>query len=332
MSVQAVQMRSETSRADRAAQAWSNIIPHLPACARIETLQEKKNSAVYCLRHAGPHGQNVIAKWVRSAPCAIERAVYENILPRLATPTLRCLGGGPDETEGFQWIFVEQAHGVEFDSANPAHLAIASRWLAELHSTLQGLAGEMARDGRLPMVGPAQCVGQMRAAMNRIAAFIENPALGDDDRIVLRELLGQCESLDGSCDRLARHCRRFPSTLVHGDFVAKNLRISVEDAVAHLLVFDWEMAGYGPPAADLAECNDPANYHASLGGALCSLTPTDVESLVLIGKCLRWAAAVDWASWGLEGPWVRKPMRNLRCYRDDMRTLVGLLRQAGLAS
>jgi hypothetical protein len=334
MSGQAVQLQSQMSRADRAAHAWSNIAPHRQRCTRIEMLQEKKNSAVYCLQHAGPHGENIIAKWVRSAPCAIERTVYENILPRLGTRALRCFGNGPDEADGFHWIFVEQARGDEYDSTNPAHRAIASSWLAGLHSSARELAAAMADGGRLPSVGPRECANQIHRAMDRIGSFIGNPALAEDDRAVLGELIGQCELLLGHSDVLDRHCRHFQPTLVHGDFVAKNLRICVEAAVAHLLVFDWEMAGYGVPAADLAECDDPANYRASVGGTLCSrtLTPTDVESLVLIGKCLRWAAAVDWASWGLEGPWVRKPMRNLRCYRDDMRKLAGLLRQAGLAS
>jgi hypothetical protein len=330
MSVQTSHVGSGTSRADRAATTWSNLMHGNLARGPVETLQEKKNSAVYCLPHAGPLGQNIIAKWVRAAPCAIERTVYQNILPRLGAQAPRWFGTAADELDGFHWVFLEEAHGLEYDSTNSAHRTIAASWLAGLHARAQALAAEMAQTGRLPPVGPAECAASIRTAMDRIAGFIENPALGNEDRVVLRELLSQSESLSGWCPGLARHCNRFPRTLVHGDFVAKNLRVCLEDAASHLLVFDWEMAGYGPPAADLAECDDLASYHASLDGALRLLAPEDVQSLSLVGKALRWAAAVDWASWGLEGPWVRKPMRNLRCYRDDMRKLADLLGQAGL--
>jgi hypothetical protein len=332
VSGQAAHSQLQTSRAQRAAAAWSTLSPRCPACTPVETLQEKKNSAVYRLAEAGPHGQSIIAKWLRAEPCAIEQTVYDNVLARLETRAARCFGSVADDADGFHWIFVEEAGGVGYDPNDSSHRAIASAWLAELHSTAQDLAAATAESGHLPQVGPSRCIRRIAGAKDRIASFVENPALHDDDRSVLAELLGQCDSLSGWCESLDGHYRRFAPTLVHGDFVAKNLRICIEDGQAHLLVFDWEMAGYGPPAADLAECDDLANYHASLRGMFRTETLADVQVLALIGKALRWAAAVDWASWGLEGPWVRKPMRNLRCYCHDMRELACALRQAGLAS
>lgn len=328
MSGQAAHLQLQTSRARRATGAWSNFLPDCRAGIRVETLQEKKYSAVYRLPGAGPHGENVIAKWLRAERCAIERTVYDRILARLQIRATRCFGSIPDETDGFAWIFVEEAVGVEYDSTDPAHRAIASRSLAELHSTAHSLAGAAANCGRLPPVGLPQCAIRISQAKERIISFMGNPALDNDDRTVLAEVLGQCDMLNGWRDRLDRRCGRFPPTLVHGDFVAKNLRICPQDR--HLLVFDWEMAGYGPPGADLAECDDLANYHASLGRTFRMPALADVQVLALIGKTLRWAAAVDWASWGLDGSWVRKPMRDLGCYCKDMRELAGALRQAGL--
>jgi hypothetical protein len=332
VSGQAVYLQSQLPHGRRAALAWSNLSPNCTPPARVEALQEKKNSAVYRLAHVGLRGENVIAKWVRARPCAIERTIYDNILARLETRSLRCFGDEPDDTVGFHWIFFEEAEGIEFDPIEPSHRAIAAAWLAGLHSTAHDLAAAMAESGRLPQVGPAQCTSRIAGAKDRIAGFIGNPALADEDRAVLAEVIGQCESLNGWCDSLDRHYRRFAPTLVHGDFVAKNLRICIENGQAQLLVFDWEMAGFGPPATDLAECDDLAAYHASLNGTFRTQTLADVQRLALIGKALRWAAAIDWASWGLEGPWVRKPMRNLRCYCHDMRELASALGQAGLVS
>ena len=331
MSGQVAYSPLQSSRAQRAMAAWSNLTPNCRAVP-IETLQEKKNCAVYRLPGAGSHGENVIAKWLRAGPCVIERTVYDRILARLQMPTPCCIGSVPDDTDGFAWLFVEEAAGVEYDSTDPAHRAIASKWLAELHSTAHDLAGAAAKSRRLPPVGLPQCAIRISRAKERIISFIGNPALDNEDRVVLAEVLEQCELLNGWCDRLDHHCRRFAPTLVHGDFVAKNLRICLKADQAHLLVFDWEMAGFGPPGADLAECDDLATYHASLGRTFRVLTLAEVQMLALIGKALRWAAAIDWASWGLDGPWVRKPMRDLGCYSHDMCELDGALRQAGLVS
>ena len=332
MSGDAAHLQLQASRAQRAAAAWSSLSPCRPTCTTVETLQEKKNSAVYRLTHAGPHGQNIIAKWLRAGPCAIERTVYDNILAPLEDRAVRCFGGVADETDGFHWIFVGEAGGVAYDPNDSSHRAIASAWLAGLHSTTHDLAAAIAERGHLPQVSPSHCIERIAGARDRIASFIGNPALTEEDRNVLADLLGQCDSLSGWCESLDRHQGRFAPTLVHGDFVAKNLRIDIENGQAHLLVFDWEMAGYGPPAADVAECDDLATYHASLRGVLRTLTPADIQVLALIGKAVRWAAAIDWASWGLEGPWARKPMRNLRCYCQDMHQLACALRHAGLAS
>ena len=182
--------------------------------------------------------------------------------------------------------------------------------------------------GELPCVGPTEALGQAATAGERISAFIDNPVFAAEDRQVLAVVIERCMQAETWTEAFERFCCDFPRTLVHCDFVAKNLRVSCEQ---QLMVFDWEMAGYGPPAADLAECDDLPAYTAALDGPMSERSLQEVQTLALIGKVLRWAAAVDWASWGLDGAWVRKPLRNFRCYANDMEDLVVRLKEAGIA-
>src|SRR5213592_385551 len=118
----------------RAVKAWRRIRPDCGEPQKIEILKlKRKKSAVYRLAGVGFNGSAVIAKRCTAATAAVERLIYETMLPRLPFPSLTCYGFVPEPEGDFCWLFLEDAgpYGYVQDSAE--HRALAGRWLANLH-------------------------------------------------------------------------------------------------------------------------------------------------------------------------------------------------------
>ena len=60
--------------------------------AAIEVLQRNKKATVYRLTALAPDGSDVIAKRARRITLAVERVIYERILPHVPVPSLCCYG------------------------------------------------------------------------------------------------------------------------------------------------------------------------------------------------------------------------------------------------
>src|SRR5216683_1616365 len=103
-----------------------------------------------------------------------------------------------------------------------------------------------------------------------------------------------------------------PETVVHGDQKEKNMRVTEGTAGLRLLVFDWEAAGWGVPAPDLASCPDLAAYHSIIQRCWPAVEQEDVQRMAQVGKLFRALAAVDWETWRLEFDNVERPILNLR--------------------
>src|SRR5262249_37076143 len=102
--------------------------------------------------------------------------------------------------------------------------------------------------------------------------------------------------------------------LAHGDFAGRNMIVlPVPDGLA-LVVFDWEMAGWGPPAVDLAEAD--LTLYGSLGRgrwpalAAGSLSRAGVGGRLLYGGL----ASCAWAVPDVLTEWVVKPITTLAFY------------------
>jgi aminoglycoside phosphotransferase (APT) family kinase protein len=80
-------------------------------------------------------------------------------------------------------------------------------------------------------------------------------------------------------------CERFPPTLVHGDFVEENLRVTAENGHRRLVPLDWEKAGWGVPAVDLVRVDVDLYYE--LAGEWLRSSRRELAELVLAGKIFR---------------------------------------------
>jgi aminoglycoside phosphotransferase (APT) family kinase protein len=77
-----------------------------------------------------------------------------------------------------------------------------------------------------------------------------------------------------------------PATLVHGDLAAQNMVSWVAGGRRELVVLDWDKAGWGVPAVDLAHLS-LADYSAGVIAASPSHPRSDLESVAWAGRLFR---------------------------------------------
>jgi aminoglycoside phosphotransferase (APT) family kinase protein len=127
---------------------------------------------------------------------------------------------------------------------------------------------------------------------------------------MLSGLLRRLGRIETRWEETCSGCASLPRTLVHGDFSRKNSRVRATLDGPELVVMDWETAGWGSPAADLANWSRPSRsspngwrgtvaldaYATAVADAWPRVTPDDLEHQARIGTLFRLVAAIRWAS------------------------------------
>jgi len=290
--------------------AWRRMAPKLPPAVRAEVLKAPKASrpsGVYRLIDRRG-GALAVAKRGSAPGLAVERALYERVLPALPVSAPRFVGYVEMGEEA--WLFIEDAGDERY---SPDDLALAAEWLAVLHAS----GARLVRDAGLPDRGPAHYRRHLEAARTTMEANRANRWLTDPDRVLVGEAIAMCARIDAQWHRLERVCARFPRTLVHGDFVEKNMRVWRRRGSTELLALDWETAGWADPAADLWQlAGSPLLEH------YCDVARAhgyDVDydhagDLAAVGVVFRWVAGLDWASQHLAYPWVERALGDIDFY------------------
>lgn len=258
--------------------------------------------AVFRLTFADGSHPAVFAKQCPAADLAFERRIYEEILPLLPVTTPRYHGfhAGPD---GYGWLFVEDVGGSRISVTDPTHRALAGRWLGTLHRA----AANVIAVTQLPEGGPPRYLGYLRTSRAFIREHLGNPVLRAADVEHLRSVLQWQDVLEARWPALESALANVPRTLVHGDFRPKNARVHPQAGAATLFVIDWEMAGFGIPAADLAPARnlgvtplvDPDAYEGAVREDWPEFDRAMFEHLTVAGKLFRALAAIDWDSQSL---------------------------------
>jgi hypothetical protein len=299
-----------------AARAWRNLYPASAEPSRVESLWHGKKphnkSQIFALHGVGTDGGNIVAKRCPRDTAMIEWTVYDKVLPRVPVPSVRCHGLIDDVEPRSCWLFLEDAGRESYSPQIAEHRAIASRWLGMMH----GATAKLVDGIGLPDRGADEYLRHLDGGRGRIMQNLDNPALSDDDRALLRNVSSQCDRLESRWDHIDEYCRRMPRTLVHADFAPKNLGTRAEPSGLTLLVFDWEMAGWGNPAPDLAECPDLLIYQSAAEEFWPDFNRHDVRRMATIGTVFRQLASLDWLSWRFAYPWIDKPVARLREWRD----------------
>ena len=301
-----------------AARAWRAL--HGARPANVERLRSATRSkpAIYRLtfdRRRAP----VFAKHCRAAELALERTIYEEILPRLPV-TVPAYGGSLEDVDGSAWLFVEDVGNRVLSARDPGRPVLTAQWLGLLHCS----GADLGRTD-LPDAGPARYLAHLRAGREAIRRNLGNRGLAPSDQTVLAGVLDLHERLESRWSGLERACEGLPKTFVHGDFRSKNVRMRVLGDVPVLYPIDWEMAGWGIPAADLAGAGapgltlpvDPRAYEEIVKERWPDVDASAIRRLAILGRVFQALAAIEWASATLrfESPLcLLKPVMSMRLY------------------
>ncbi len=299
------QATTEISQSDllqhSAVKAWRRLQPGQADPQRVEILKEKEKSAVYRLEGIGLGGTAVIAKRCLKATGLIERTVYEQILAHLPVVSLHYYGFSEDDNSC--WLFLEDVGKERFSPLVEEQRILAARWLGVVHTS----AAHITAASKLPDGGPSRYLGHLQSARHAILCNRTNPVLRAGDIAILESICNQFDFLEKRWNQVERWCEGLPLTLVHGDFRPKNIYVRTDHTGIGFFPLDWEIAGWGVPAADLAPCGGRALVHqvdivvywSAVRESWPFLDIPAIERLVNIGRIFRRLAAISWASMSL---------------------------------
>lgn len=287
-------------------------------------LASRSKPALYRLVFDEPGRPAVYAKRSPTSHLALERTVYQDILPHLPLTVPRCFGSCR-ESDGSTWLFVEDVGDGRPSNEAPEDRRLVAHWLGLLH---RSGAGD-PRAAQLPDAGPARYLGFLHAGRERVRSNLGNRALTDADRTILNGLLDQLDVVESRWPAIERACQGLPVTLVHGDFRPKNVRIRDAHPGSALYVLDWEMAGWGVPAADLASAIgpamtvaiDPEAYREEMRERWPDLDDRALRRLAILGRIFQALAGAHWSSSSLIFESVRhllRPVGAMRHYRAHL--------------
>ena len=304
-----------------AVEAWRELRPELLTPRCIETVRHGETRPIYRLEGVGFGGSGVIAKRCRLSTASIENIVYDEILPRLPFATLRYYGLVQEDDE-FAWLFLEDVGSVRFSRLLPEQRTLVARWLALMHT----FARSVGASAGLPERGQRHYLEHLRAARGNIRKNLANPAVSGSDVDLLWSVIALCDDLESQWSELAESFTGVPATVVHGDFRPKNVHVRTNEPGAGVFVLDWETAGWGPPAVDLAPARGPHSardvdvetYQSIAHEAWANLDSHMIGRLVAAGTMFRRLAAMDWAGSDLAFDDVSRPVGRLRVYRSEL--------------
>jgi hypothetical protein len=307
-----------------AARAWRHLQAGPVTVERVEPVRIDRDphAEVYRLAGAWPARCPIIAKRGLQARAQIERTIYEALLPHLPIRTLHYYGAVEEADGAHWWLFLEDAAGEEYSAAAEAHRCLAGRWLALVHTAL----GPPAAAVPLPDRGPEHYQQCLRATRDCIREQFARRALSAEELARLEELRAQCEIVEGNWDQVDQFCAGMPRTLIHGDFSYKNVRVRPGAGETTLLVYDWESAGLGVPAVDLAHSPLAAPHFAAQADltayweAVRDYWPCidlrTIEQWANLGTLFRCLAALNWDIRSLKRGWAQKLLKRAGFYQE----------------
>jgi len=303
---------------DRKKRAWIRFRSERVQPENLEILNEKK--FIYRLQGVGSEGSAIIAKECEQGTGMMEHTIYKEILPHLPVSSPYCYGFVEEPNDEICWLFLEDAGTEVFRYHIRKHRALAARWLSLMHTS----AVPVAATAYLPDRGPNYYLEHLRLARDTIQRAIVDSIVSPDDLVVLESIISRCNVLESCWSKVERFCDRMPQTLVHSDFRQSNIRIRNSQTGITLLPFDWEMAGWGIPAADLEkfEQADLAIYWSVVRRSWPYLDVQDIQQMANLGRIFRGLATINWECWPFEYTWQGWPPKYRSLKHDTIKWAV----------
>lgn len=303
--------------------AWRELGAERAVPERVEALSEAgRKTAVFRLVRVGKGASTVIAKRCPQSTAMIERTIYEEVLPRLPFPMLHYYGFVEESGGEFGWLFLEDVSANKYRRHAKNHSLAAARWLGIMNISASGISAAT----RLPGRGPRHYLNLLNSACAVIQSNITNPVLNRSDRELLEIIIDDCQHVAANWGPVEHVCEGMPHTLVHGDFLSKNVGIRVGRNGMVFLPFDWEKAGWGVPAEDISAV-DIATYWHTVRDFWPQFELDDFKRLARVGKLFRWLVFLEWLAPDFARDSVERPMGDMRHYADwllaDLREAAG---------
>jgi len=297
-----------------AVRACRRLHPEFAKPDAVENLKAKHESAICRITGIGPNHSSIIAKRCLGETARIERTIYERVLPCLPVSTLRYYGFLEDEDPQFCWLFLEDGGNDPYSPSVPAHVALGSTWLGLLHAS----AHRVEAVASLPERGPRHYLEHLRQGRDAIRRSLDNPALSTQAVAVFSRITALYDFVESRWPELAGFCRSFPQTVVHGDFAERNIRVRHTPGGLVLLPFDWETAGWGVPAVDLAKCPDLSLYRTVAAQQCPELETENLHRLSQIGIVFRSLAGLWWRCAYFEFEWFEEYLYDFVSFETRM--------------
>jgi hypothetical protein len=237
----------------------------------------------------GPAGTSVIGKRAWRSSAMVENTIYAQLLPDLPVASLNYYGMVEEANGEFCWLFLEDAGERAYSKTLDRHRALSTQWLSLMHTS----AAQLATATYLPDKGPDHYLKRLQFARGAILKNLAGLQHHADISTPLQAIVSRCDELESRWDQVEAFCEAMPQTLVHGDFVAKNLRMRSDQAELTVLPFDWGEAGWGTPAVDITLV-DVSDYWSHVRSHWSWLGASAIRRLALVGRIFRGLDAIWW--------------------------------------
>jgi aminoglycoside/choline kinase family phosphotransferase len=266
-------------------------------------------STVCRIEGVGPGGSGIVAKRCPRAEGELEAFVYSEVLHRLSMDSIRCYGFIDEGLGEHGWLFLEDGGITQIVDKGESFPIAFAHWLALLHGT----ASNLPIRGRLPERGPTWYLETMQAARLGLCQSLPERNWGDLDRSAVERMLGCFEVLERNWHVVEELCEGLPWTLVHCDLQPKNILVRNTASGFAFLPLDWEDAGWGAPATDLAGI-DAVSYWSTARETWAAIELQRVEEQARCGALFKILSAVGWEMERLAAGSEERAMRRLRIY------------------
>jgi Phosphotransferase enzyme family len=227
---------------------------------------------------------------------AREIAVYRELLTPAGLSTPRFHGATVDPARGRWWLYLECVEGEVLTDVGEAEVwEAAAAWAARLGTAVA--ARPAALDGLLVHRDASWHGRWVDAALGALAEGDRRDGAGD---LLLQRL-------PPARTRLVERFDALPRAFVHGELYASNVVVERRgEGTVRIAPVDWELAGSGPYALDLAaliggwgeeeRVSMCRSFHEALAGDRRAPAPTFEELLEAVRLC-RLALALQWIGW-----------------------------------
>jgi len=313
--------------AQAAVELWAEVRGCRAPVGRVTILKESGGSRVYRLAEVDSCGRCVIARRRTTVALAGERLIHEFIAGVL--PSAVSLYASVEVGE-FTWQFWEDAGREHYVGEDPEHAAALADWLAGVHATFNGPSPVP-----LPDHGPGRYLEHVLRGRELLREGGSNRALTSRQRSLVDGYARLLDDVAAIWPEAAAVCASWQPTLVHGDLQPKNILIRRAGGRLCAVPIDWELGGWGIPAADLGTLlwSAPPAGQALLRYRDARFGPggddADVPHFAAVGLVFRLVAAIEWMADRLRSPWPGTPLATLELYAHQLR---GALRMTGISA